>query len=84
MSVVTTAIDEKTGEEKKRLINKSRWKGYGPTTISFSDKSVRSVVYTTSLCMQLTLHIGHIRCQMDPHRMSQKRRIQLTRNYMKR
>jgi general transcription factor 3C polypeptide 5 (transcription factor C subunit 1) len=41
MSVETTVIDEKTGQEKKRLINKSRWKGFGPATISFSEKTVR-------------------------------------------
>ncbi|OCB90890.1 hypothetical protein A7U60_g1915 [Sanghuangporus baumii] len=40
MSVVTSYIDSQTGEEKKRLINKSRWKGYGPATLSFSDKTV--------------------------------------------
>ncbi|KAJ3917262.1 RNA polymerase III transcription factor IIIC subunit-domain-containing protein [Lentinula edodes] len=26
-----------TGEEKKRVINRMRWKGYGPATIAFSD-----------------------------------------------
>ncbi|KAL5487831.1 TFC1 [Sanghuangporus weigelae] len=42
LSVVTSYIDSQTGEEKKRLINKSRWKGYGPATLSFSDKVVPS------------------------------------------
>jgi general transcription factor 3C polypeptide 5 (transcription factor C subunit 1) len=40
MSTVTTVIDEKTGEEKERLINKGRWKGFGPTSITFSEKAV--------------------------------------------
>ncbi|KAI0306927.1 RNA polymerase III transcription factor IIIC subunit-domain-containing protein [Multifurca ochricompacta] len=40
MSVTTTVVDEKTGEEKKRLINKARWKGFGPTSISFAEKGV--------------------------------------------
>jgi hypothetical protein len=40
MSVLTTVVDEKTGEEKKRLINKARWKGYGPTSVSFVEKGV--------------------------------------------
>lgn len=40
MSVPTTVVDEKTGEEKKRLINKARWKGYGPTSVSFAEKGV--------------------------------------------
>ncbi|KAJ7591219.1 RNA polymerase III transcription factor IIIC subunit-domain-containing protein [Mycena floridula] len=39
-SMVSSTIDEETGEEKKRLINKMRWKGYGPATISFSDANV--------------------------------------------
>jgi len=40
MSTVTTVVDEKTGEEKERLINKGRWKGFGPTSITFSEKGV--------------------------------------------
>jgi general transcription factor 3C polypeptide 5 (transcription factor C subunit 1) len=40
MSTVTTVVDEKTGEEKERLINKGRWKGFGPTSITFSEKAV--------------------------------------------
>ncbi|KDQ64681.1 hypothetical protein JAAARDRAFT_234891 [Jaapia argillacea MUCL 33604] len=39
MSTVTTVIDA-NGEEKKRLINKSRWKGYGPASIVFTDQNV--------------------------------------------
>ncbi|TFY72093.1 hypothetical protein EVG20_g894 [Dentipellis fragilis] len=40
VSVVATSVDEETGEEKKRLINKMRWKGYGPTSIMFTEKEV--------------------------------------------
>ena len=40
MSVPTTVVDEETGEEKKRLINKMRWKGYGPATIMYTDTEV--------------------------------------------
>ncbi|KAK0468020.1 RNA polymerase III transcription factor IIIC subunit-domain-containing protein [Desarmillaria tabescens] len=39
-SIVSTTVDEETGEEKKRLINRMRWKGYGPATISFTDTTV--------------------------------------------
>ncbi|KAK0206225.1 RNA polymerase III transcription factor IIIC subunit-domain-containing protein [Desarmillaria ectypa] len=39
-SIVSTTVDEETGEEKKRLINRMRWKGYGPATISFNDTTV--------------------------------------------
>lgn len=39
-SMVSTTIDEETGEEKKRLINKGRWKGYGPASIMFTDPAV--------------------------------------------
>lgn len=38
--MVTTSVDEDTGRERKRLINKGRWKGYGPATVSFGDSSV--------------------------------------------
>jgi general transcription factor 3C polypeptide 5 (transcription factor C subunit 1) len=40
MSTPATVVDEKTGEEKERLINKGRWKGYGPTSVSFAEKGV--------------------------------------------
>lgn len=40
MSTVTTVVDEKTGEEKERLINKGRWKGFGPTSVTFAEKGV--------------------------------------------
>ncbi|EPQ59371.1 hypothetical protein GLOTRDRAFT_70737 [Gloeophyllum trabeum ATCC 11539] len=39
MSTVTTFVDD-NGEEKKRLINRTRWKGYGPVSIVFSDPTV--------------------------------------------
>ncbi|KAJ8086409.1 tau 95 subunit of transcription factor TFIIIC [Marasmius tenuissimus] len=39
-SMVSTALDEETGEEKKRLINRMRWKGYGPAAIAFHDSTV--------------------------------------------
>ncbi|KAG6911660.1 hypothetical protein DXG01_007910 [Tephrocybe rancida] len=39
-SMVSTSVDETTGEEKKRLINRMRWKGYGPASIMFSDTVV--------------------------------------------
>ncbi|KIM68705.1 hypothetical protein SCLCIDRAFT_13482 [Scleroderma citrinum Foug A] len=39
-SMVTTVLNEDTGEERKRLINKGRWKGYGPATITFDDPNV--------------------------------------------
>lgn len=39
-SMVSISVDEQTGEEKKRLINKMRWKGYGPAAIMFSDPHV--------------------------------------------
>ncbi|KAF8076188.1 RNA polymerase III transcription factor IIIC subunit-domain-containing protein [Lyophyllum atratum] len=39
-SMVSTSVDEATGEEKKRLINRMRWKGYGPASIMFSDAIV--------------------------------------------
>ncbi|KAG6833759.1 hypothetical protein H0H87_001191 [Tephrocybe sp. NHM501043] len=42
-SMVSTSVDEDTGEEKKRLINRMRWKGYGPASIMFADAIVGSL-----------------------------------------
>lgn len=42
--MVTTVINEETGEERKRLINKGRWKGYGPATVTFGDLNVGDCV----------------------------------------
>ncbi|KAG6886925.1 hypothetical protein C0992_001609 [Termitomyces sp. T32_za158] len=39
-SMISTSVDEETGEEKKRYINRMRWKGYGPASIMFSDAVV--------------------------------------------
>ncbi|KAF8211339.1 RNA polymerase III transcription factor IIIC subunit-domain-containing protein [Mycena galopus ATCC 62051] len=39
-SIVSTIVNEETGEEKKRLINKMRWKGYGPTAITFTERQI--------------------------------------------
>ncbi|KAI0829373.1 RNA polymerase III transcription factor IIIC subunit-domain-containing protein [Trametes gibbosa] len=39
-SVETIVVDEDTGEESKRLVNRMRWKGYGPISISYADKGV--------------------------------------------
>ncbi|KAF8559015.1 hypothetical protein OG21DRAFT_1493418 [Imleria badia] len=39
-SMIATVVNEETGEERKRLINKGRWKGYGPATVSFGDLSI--------------------------------------------
>ncbi|KAH7105723.1 RNA polymerase III transcription factor IIIC subunit-domain-containing protein [Auriculariales sp. MPI-PUGE-AT-0066] len=38
-SVVQTFVDA-SGTEKQRLVNRSRWKGYGPASVAFSDKDV--------------------------------------------
>lgn len=50
-SIVSTTVDDETGEEKKRMINRMRWKGYGPATIMFSDSHVR---YSRSEVHELT------------------------------
>lgn len=42
--MLSTAVDEETGEERKRVINKMRWKGYGPASIMFTDAQVRTVL----------------------------------------
>ena len=40
-SVETIVVDDDTGEEKKRLINRMRWKGFGPISIPYTEKNVR-------------------------------------------
>ena len=37
----STTLDEETGEEKIRMINRMRWKGYGPASIMFADENVK-------------------------------------------
>ncbi|KAF4619754.1 hypothetical protein D9613_005603 [Agrocybe pediades] len=39
-SMVSSTVDEETGEERKRMINRMRWKGYGPASIMFADEQV--------------------------------------------
>jgi general transcription factor 3C polypeptide 5 (transcription factor C subunit 1) len=39
-SVVTSVVGEETGEEKKRMINRMRWKGYELAAIMFTDVEV--------------------------------------------
>lgn len=48
--MITTVVNEATGEERKRLINKGRWKGYGPHTITFLDSNVAQLPYPHRLC----------------------------------
>ena len=47
-SVETIVVDEDTGEEKKRLINRMRWKGFGPIAVSYTEKSVCVIIVVTS------------------------------------
>ena len=48
MFTITTIIDERMGEEKERLINNGRWKGFGPTSVSIAEKGVSG-----SCCLSL-------------------------------
>ena len=60
----STTLDEETGEEKKRMINRMRWKGYGPASIMFSDENVKQVVLLKNIYSLLILpHLG-------PHKTS--------------
>jgi general transcription factor 3C polypeptide 5 (transcription factor C subunit 1) len=36
-SIPTTIVDEKTGQERKRMVNKQRWKGWAPISITYGD-----------------------------------------------
>ena len=74
MSTVTTVVDEKTGEEKERLINKGRWKGFGPTSITFSEKAVGQYFFphlspwdrTCSFSEFLTLYVISMKVPTKP------------------
>ena len=52
-SVETSFTDQETGEEKKRLINRMRWKGFGPTAINFADLAVSTGNATSSSRLML-------------------------------
>ncbi|RPD61992.1 hypothetical protein L226DRAFT_463601 [Lentinus tigrinus ALCF2SS1-7] len=39
-SVETIVVDDETGIEQKRLINRMRWKGFGPISVSYAEKNV--------------------------------------------
>jgi hypothetical protein len=60
----STTLDEETGEEKKRMINRMRWKGYGPASIMFSDENVNKLCYLyIYIYSNNLLHLG-------PHKAS--------------
>lgn len=40
MSIVETTVNEETGQEKKRYINRFRWKSWSVTPIPMSEKEV--------------------------------------------
>jgi len=42
MSIFETSVNEETGVEKRRYINRSRWKGWSVSQLSMSEKMVRS------------------------------------------
>jgi len=82
MSTPTTVVDENTGEERERLINKGRWKGYGPTSVSFAEKGVGESSFSSpaevghgSLMFCMILR----RSRPNPHQTSKKCAISTTR-----
>jgi hypothetical protein len=69
-SIVSTVIDEETGDEKKRMINKMRWKGTGPASILFIDKSVdrqelAEVCIWLTCCFRFQNNHPHLRNKQD-------------------
>jgi hypothetical protein len=66
-SIVTTVIDEETGEEKKRLINRMRWKGYGPASIQFTDLVVGVFIFLLYQGL-----MSHFRSPKAPHKASRR------------
>ena len=40
LSIATTLMDAKVGNESKRLINRARWRGYGPATVLYTESVV--------------------------------------------
>ena len=69
-SIVSAVVDEETGEEKKRMINKMRWKGTGPASILFADKSVNwkqltEVVFGLTYCFRFQNNRPHLLSKQD-------------------
>ncbi len=78
-SVVTTVVDEATGEEKKRLINRMRWKGFGPIAINFSDKGVNiALIYVNTSAGQIMFYP---RYQINRRRLLKNNEARLTRRF---
>jgi hypothetical protein len=76
--MVSTTVDEETGEEKKRLINRMRWKGYGPASIMFTDPMVHSEYYYSVHYLMSDRFLKSLLL------MSRKYEIMWTSNYLKR
>jgi hypothetical protein len=63
--MLSTVIDEETGEEKKRLINRGRWRGYGPASIVFVEQTVYSPVVKLFPSFDNFISLSY---QRNPHR----------------
>lgn len=74
--MVSTTIDEETGEEKKRMINRMRWKGYGPASIMFSDEHVKK---KNSVILKLSIDFDSFRYQQNRLKLFRREGIKSTR-----
>lgn len=72
--MVSATLDEETGEEKKRMINRMRWKGYGPASITFSDEHVKSCVTLIS-----PIDFGSFRYPQSLLKLFRRGRVRSTR-----
>ena len=75
--MVTITLDEETGEEKKRLINRMRWKGYGPASIMFTDSAVCMVTSQGLVSPEILLN----RCQKNLLLVFRKYKVKQTTIY---
>lgn len=77
--MVSTSVDEETGEEKKRLINRMRWKGYGPASIMFAD----AIVCSLKLIHKTAHLISILQVPNGPPQVVEEGRNQIDQNILK-
>jgi hypothetical protein len=75
--MVSTTVNEETGEEKKRLINKMRWKGYGPISIPFTERQVRPTFAMRSCHFSSVCEGPGQACAKHPRRADSSQRYSL-------
>ena len=69
-------MDDKTGEEHKRLVNRMRWRGFGPVSVAYSEENVGEL--TTRNDIEFWSD-SYRRCQTSPLQQSNNNAARQTR-----